>query len=392
MRPLAAIAVVLLTACGPVPPSADTWPRGEVEQPDAVTAEPSSTPAYCAPCHPAVITELRDVAALDDGFLAIGSRTPATGTLWRSADGRSWTLAEPLPDAAGARLEAVAIGQRTVVVGSIGPDPAIWVDDGDGWTRATVPRGQGRMTAVTATDDGFIAGGYLGPEFGPAGAAIWRSPDGTHWTPVDIPHRESRVAALAATASRLVAVGRASSDDGAASWASDDGVHWERSPVQASLDGALMLSVTPFGARWVAVGTTASGEEAAAWTSDDGLTWTRAPSQASFHSRSRYAPHAEMSDVTVARTRLVAVGWNSSGNGAAVVWTSTDGVTWTREPDEPGFSGGGMHAVTLGNGKLVAVGSTGWPDTHAATTWSHDTSEYVGLLHRRAVRPDAAPI
>lgn len=231
------------------------------------------------------------------------------------------------------------------------------------------------MTSVVATHAGFLAAGYQGPEFGPADAAMWTSPDGARWAAVDVPRADSRITGVAADGERLVAVGRVSSDDAAVSWTSEDGRHWQRSPSQASLDGAVMLSVAPLAYGWVAVGTTASGEEAAAWISDDGLTWRRAPSQRSFLSPSTYAAHAEMSDVTAAPDRLVAVGWNSSGNGAAVVWTSTDGLAWTRDPNEAGFSGGGMHAVAVGHDMLIAVGSTGWPDTHAATTWSHALAE-----------------
>jgi hypothetical protein len=79
-----------------------------------------------------------------------------------------------------------------------------------------------------------------------------------------------------------------------------------------------------------------------------------------------------MSDVITIAGRLLAVGWNSTAsNGSAVVWSSPDGVNWARQADEPGLSGGGMSAVASDDGLAVAVGSTGWPDTHAATAWRH---------------------
>ncbi len=48
------------------------------------------------------------------------------------------------------------------------------------------------------------------------------------------------------------------------------------------------------------------------------------------------------------------------------VWTSTDGITWSRVPhDEDVFAGAGMRSVTAGGPGLVAVGSDG----EAAAVW-----------------------
>ncbi len=380
------LALVLVVAgCGTPSPSssatAASWARGSVEQPESVTAEPSATPAYCAPCHPGVITQMRDVAASDDGFVAIGSRTPNTAMIWTSPDGSAWSIVDGPPDPVGLTLDAVAVQGATAVVTGRGPHGvAAWVSTAPGqWRAAKVPVADGAMTAVLATDAGFIAGGYLGPEFGVAEAAFWRSGDGASWTPVqdDRGFADGRVDALAATDSGLVAVGISGSpgSDGvdAVSWTSSDGLAWQRAPAQRSLEDAAMLSVAVTPAEIVAVGTTGSGDAAAAWTSSDGLAWTRAPDAAAFASNSTYAPHAEMSDVLSTSAGLLAVGWNSSAaNGSAVIWTSTDGMTWMRAADAPGLSGGGMRAVTLRGSVAVAVGSTGWPDTHAATAWRHD--------------------
>lgn len=376
---------VALAGCGAPPPSpstsASSWARGSVDQPQSVTAQPSATPAYCAPCHPAVITQMRDVAATDGGFVAVGSQTPNTAMIWTSPDGSAWSITDSLPDPAGQQLDAVAVQGATVVITGRGPrGVAAWVSTAPGrWRAATVPTADGAMTAVLATDAGFIAGGYLGPEFGVAEAAFWRSSDGTSWTPIrdDPGSADGRVAALAATDSGLVAVGISGSPGseavGAVSWTSPDGLSWKRSRAQPALDGATMRSVAVTPAAIVAVGTTSAGDAAAAWTSSDGLAWRRAPDAPTFASNSTYAPHAEMSDVLATSDGLLAVGWNSSAaNGTAVIWTSTDGVAWSRAPNEPSLSGGGMSGVTLRGSVAVAVGSTGWPDTHAATAWRRD--------------------
>ena len=67
-----------------------------------------------------------------------------------------------------------------------------------------------------------------------------------------------------------------------------------------------------------------------------------------------------MRGVTGTGQDLVAVG--VSGEGKAV-WTSTDGITWSRVPhDEDVFGGAaglGMQSVTVRGQGLVAVGSDG---------------------------------
>ncbi len=61
-----------------------------------------------------------------------------------------------------------------------------------------------------------------------------------------------------------------------------------------------------------------------------------------------------MHSVTVGGRGLVAVGEELLG---AAVWTSADGVTWSRVSlDDATFGGGGMSSVTVGGRGLVAVG------------------------------------
>ena len=117
--------------------------------------------------------------------------------------------------------------------------------------------------------------------------------------------------------------------------------------------GQGMLSVTAGGPGLVAVGS--DGSAAAVWTSPDGITWSRVP-----HDESVFSG-AGISSVTVGGPGLVAVG--SDGVRAAVVWTSVDGITWSRVPlDEAVFEstwGREMVSMTVGGPGLVAVGNEG---------------------------------
>jgi hypothetical protein len=385
MARLVALLVALLVGCSAPPsssPPAPTaaigaaWPRAEVQQPEPLTAQPSSSTAFCSPCHPATITQMRDVVHSQSGWVAVGSLTPIAAVTWGSADATRWVDRGTFPHPEGVRLTSLATSGETIVAGGDAAGVAsAWLStDASAWTRSAFDAElRGSLNAVLAAPDGFIGAGYEGEAHGEQRSAVWTSPDARSWkrVPDAAVFAAAHVNGLASSVDGVIAVG-ATADGSAVSWVSADGQRWTRSPAARSLENATMLSVTVVGRALVAVGTTASGERAVAWRSDDGLSWRRSPDDAALHSVSAYAAHAEMSDVITIAGRLLAVGWNSTAsNGSAVVWSSPDGVNWARQADEPGLSGGGMSAVASDDGLAVAVGSTGWPDTHAATAWRH---------------------
>ena len=181
----------------------------------------------------------------------------------------------------------------------------------------------------------------------------------------------------------LVAVGQ--SDDGAAVWTSVDGSTWSRVAHNEAVFGGEndqhMYSVTVGGPGFVAVGADdlypdtdpergdVDGRTgvAAVWTSVDGLTWSRVP-----HDDLVFGSggHQWMNSVTAAGPGLVAVGVDGSGdNEDAAVWTSVDGLTWSRVAHDDLVFGGehdqSMESVTVGGRGLVAVGHDGfWPDVN----------------------------
>jgi hypothetical protein len=180
-------------------------------------------------------------------------------------------------------------------------------------------------------------------------------------------------------------------------WTSVDGLTWSRVPhdetVFGGSDDQHMWSVTAGGPGLVAVGT--DGSDAAVWTSVDGFTWSRVP-----HDETVFGGGAEQSmfSVTVGGPGLVAVGWDGSDEDFdAAVWTSVDGITWFRVPhDETVFGGDStqtMEAVTVGGPGLVAVGRDGpgsdssppAPSSHAAVWTSIDGITWSRVPHDEAV-------
>jgi hypothetical protein len=326
-------------------------------------------------------------------------------------------------------------GPGLVAVGRDGPvadgegNAAVWTSpDGFVWSR--VPHdeaifgglGEQRMVSVTAGGPGLVAVGFDRPaEQGEGNAAVWTSPDGFVWSRV--PHDEaifggnSRQMMLGVTPGGpgLVAVGtdgysyKGDEDQhtetpdelaaveravDAAVWTSPDGLVWSRVPHDEAIFGGLgeqrMNSVTAGGPGLVAVGSV-TGElvgwyahDAAVWTSPDGFTWSRVPHDDAIFAtsdRDRLAGaypgefEEQMLSVAAGDFGLVAVGFDSADECGwdSAVWTSPDGYTWSRVPDERAcFVLGGpydrMMSVALGPSGLVAVGEEHHPG--AAAVWN----------------------
>jgi hypothetical protein len=292
-------------------------------------------------------------------------------------------------------------GPGLVAVGASESEAAVWTSaDGVAWSR--VPHDEDvfggpdeqYMNSVTAGGPGFVAVGidFSGND---PDAAVWTSVDGITWSRV--PHDESvfggtlsqEMNSVTVGGPGLVAVGFDGGHDhmdgsgiedlDAAVWTSVDGLTWSRVPADDSVfggpDNQAMQSVTVGGSGLVAVGYDGENDwfeppgDAAVWTSVDGMTWSRVP-----HDESVFGVGVvvAMHDVTVGGPGLVAVGidlvapgYHPSNLG---VWTSVDGLNWSRIPhDEEEFRGG--QSVTAGGPGLVAVGNGVWVSANG-TVWS----------------------
>ena len=216
------------------------------------------------------------------------------------------------------------------------------------------------MLAVTAGGPGLVAVGRDSPSsrYDSSYAAVWVSPDGIAWSRV--PHDEAvfggegrqGISAVTAGGPGLVAYG-------SAMWTSPDGVTWSRFPRdEVGLGGGALLSVTAGGPGFVAVGYTTTTEYAESgiavvWTSSDGITWNRVPHDEAVFGGSE---HQQMLSVTAGGPGLVAVGVETSrGDEDAAVWTSPDGITWARYHNRAVFGGSGNQRLAA-----VVTGPGGW--------------------------------
>jgi hypothetical protein len=322
--------------------------------------------------------------------------------VWTSVDGVTWARVPHDDEVFGGPSD---VWMNSVVVGGPGlvavgramsgrndGDAAVWTSaDGATWTRVAhaedVFGGPGvqEMKAVIAGGPGLVAVGWDGlyeeHSVRSADAAVWTSVDGITWTRVAHDEqifggdRGRQMNSVTVGGPGLVAVGNehfpaeVHNAEVAAVWTSADGIVWKRVAHDDNVFGGdgsqSMYSIVGAGPGLVAVGASQPGDDvpagpsshAAVWTSVDGITWSRLPhDEAIFGGTGAQAMHS----VTVTDAGLVAVGSDGGGYGTrgdATVWTSLDGFSWVRTTSEDGPLGGArMYGVTTFGTGIVAVG------------------------------------
>jgi hypothetical protein len=351
------------------------------------SVSPSDTSLYVAPRRSSRVGVWVAIAAVVLTVLLIGvipflvgnEETPPADTVVPTtlAESTPTTLAESTP---------TTLGELVLIPGTwsrVPHDDAVFGGEG----------GQG-MESVTVGGPGLVAVGW-----GDGDAMVWTSVDGVTWSRA--PHDEAvfggenmNMSSVTVGGPGLVAVGwdNTGNDGDAAVWTSVDGITWFRVPHDETVfgGGAVMSSVTAGGPGLVAVGD--ADDDAAVWTSVGGLTWSRVP-----HDESVFGgtDSQGMLSVTVGGPGLVAVGWDGQGEPGyargmdAAVWTSVDGIAWSRVPNDESVFGGmdnpSMVSVTAGGPGLVAVGvgtsALAWTSVDGLT-WSqvpYDMAIFGGL-------------
>jgi hypothetical protein len=388
----------LVSACSPnTPPSGapavtsqPTWVAALVAQPVQIEGLPTDIPSMCNPCHPAIGTYINSMVAIGGGFLALGEDSPPShAAAWFSADATSWARVATIPAPARSLILAAIVESpatsgpslqagEVLAVGGSGSAAAVWhTADGKTWSMQTLPAPARagtveQMTSVAQTSHGFVAAGFVESALAVKTAEFWSSPDGSRWTrtPAKLPSGPSEVTGLAAVigSNALVAVGISGGErtGSAAVWRSTDaGANWT-SVSGLSLASGRMLAVAAGRDGLCAVGETVDQTGAAAWSSTDGLTWISAAAQPGLENDGM---QMVMMSIGWDGSDFFADGWRSdAGNGSAVVWQSGDCESWTHLPQDVTFSGAGMAAILVAP-RLLAGGTMGWPDTHAAQVW-----------------------
>jgi hypothetical protein len=183
--------------------------------------------------------------------------------------------------------------------------------------------------------------------------AVWISDDGSSWQSSLLPMPDGgKVAVAESVASRdgeYVVVGTVSADDHIGgtgdlpiAWYSTDGVTWT---LGRGMIGSVSGETKAYGVTaadtgssplFVAVGgsVTNSSNDAAVWTSDDGIAWTKVANSTALGQGNKISDQEMLAIAALGSgAGFIAVGdesANSSSTSRGVVWRSSDGATWTR--------------------------------------------------------------
>jgi hypothetical protein len=280
--------------------------------------------------------------------------------------------------------------------------PTVWTSpDGYEWNR--IPQDEafdldGAIADIAAGDSGLVA---------VADQYVWTSPDGVTWSRlaegITFTENTGGLRGVIAGGPGFVAFGERV-PWGSAVWISPDGLAWTRVPDDPAVFSANMEAMTVGGPGLVAVGYDETTSNPAVWTSPDGYTWTRVPHDPAVFGEGdpdEMISGMRINDVAAGETGLVAVGADLTESSPdelkimAAVWTSPDGVTWTRVPHDPAlFEGEEVAAMTgvaaVGDG-FVAIGDEVWT-SRDGTNWTRSTDVPVitdtdGMRHVIAAGP-----
>jgi hypothetical protein len=197
-------------------------------------------------------------------------------------------------------------------------------------------------TGVEINDVEAVPTGFVAVGTGSGRGAVWTSPDGLSWTGMLLPDAPALVRVVAGP-SGLVAIG----DDEI--WVSQDGSTWSKAP-HPPATGAVLVDIGYGPDGYAAVGRSGlNSTTAAVWTSSDGLTWTRVRAQGAF---AQFCPLG----IAVGTEGLVAVGNDCAADGHAVAVSTPDSVQWSRQTDGAPFEGP-LAAITASDRRFIATGS-----------------------------------
>jgi hypothetical protein len=298
------IAVLTLSACAPAPPvspaasPAPPTPGASTSASPAIAIGPSSGPdSSAAPTgsgEPTDGTEphidfgstvftpdFHDVAAVGGALIAVGGDSRG-GVIWRSENGKDWTVVTDDAILDSVSLRAIATGgPQTVAVGC-------------------------------ELRDGACVRGAAFAEHGG-----WKRSPSTVLRTADL-----RDVAMSAT--RVVAIG--GSGGRPAVWTSTDGLVWSRVPSLPATRRADLRAIVHGPSGFVIVGV--DRNRPAAWTSADGLAWRTGAIE------SATGPTGELNALAVTASGFIAGGGLDSrdeeGNPQRLpnIWTSRDGFRW----------------------------------------------------------------
>ena len=351
---VAAVAIALLTGSGPRPGHATASkapPRAEGKP------APRTVGIYSGQQQRGVFQQIDSLAGYGDTIVTTGYQS-SDGQVRQQFfvsenGGSSWRLASV--QAAGGGQPSLGHAATLIARGpagwlAVGPQ-AIWTSkDGQTWMLAAVHGiTQGRVRALTATADGFLAGGAVAAPGGGTRGAVWLSRDGMSWQQLTAAHlgRQDVSAAASHGPDTLISTG-------VAVWLSTDGgSSWTQVTVPAghgAAGGIMGLGSDAAGLLVVRPGSTAG---AVAYFSQNGTDWQYA---GTIDPSGGWRPTAVKGSsggfaVTGQTAAGAIVAYTSTGTGAAWKPTGSLGTEST------------LTSAVAADGTVMAAGSTAASET-----------------------------
>ena len=313
---------------------------------------------------------LSEVVDTGTRLVAVGARTIGTeeavaAAIWTSSDGTIWTGVEGFDAEGCCVIESVAMGPAGLIaVGGQGfgteERPAVWHSaDGLAWELRPDPPvvNEGRLFRVVAGTAGYTAFGDRG--------SMWTSRDGSGWEQrSDEALRElgQRVVEIHSASDVQLALTAPDPETQApgGSWRSTDGVSWTRTGDIPDTEGVIPTYLARIGGGYAALGQTELGDTGA-WRSVGGLTWERLPDPGAFGG-------APVDAIVGTSSGYLAIGTRGTDPGLTdeepdeeqfqtVLWSSTDGGTWTELPADSALLDAAIDHVMERGGGLLALGT-----------------------------------
>jgi hypothetical protein len=372
--------------------------------PEPSTALPSAPEDWNRVAFPG--TGISSIATGGPGLVAVGvdggdDGTAAGGAIWTSSDGRAWDRVQQ--EFLNAFSDVTTGGPGLVAVGSQ-PDPGpggpgdeapVWTStNGTSWIESPAdPIFAGAwLQSVVEGGPGLVAVGY-----NQDGLHAWYSADGIAWELASVPPLSDGALSggdawsgmdVAASDGRLVALGQVEIGIGPNQyrvrtivWTSDDGISWDE--VQGTHIGSNEgeLEITAGADGFIAMGTFG------VWTSDDGVRWQPASSHDLRFDEPQHNYEVRLLSVAGGSGGYVLSGrefqcdlpvdegrfvdGRSCRIPQVAIWTSPDGMTWSRVTPDARFETWG--AGRLGSSSIVAWASTyivaGSDESGGVTLW-----------------------
>jgi hypothetical protein len=282
--------------------------------------------------------------------------------VWSSTDGITWTQETPSASWSGrSQFGAVVLNNKIWVMGGetwTGRKNDVWSSDTTGvtWTQAT-PAAAWKPTqafgAVAFNNKMWMMGGVAGNA-----QKVWSSSDGVTWNSItSAPAWSARnYFELVVFNNKMWVMG--GHDAGGLKndvWSSSDGITWTQATAAAGWSARSGFRAVIFNNKIWVMGGDDGTKKHDVWSSSDGITWTQATGAAGWSAR---GGSGDFGAVTY-NNKVWVMGGND-GSPRHDVWSSTDGVTWNQVTLSAGWSPRFSFGTLVFDNEMWVMGGQGF--------------------------------